>query len=107
LFLNALFEAQCTTGAGPGGSGTDTDGDGVDDNNDPFPDDPNRCGDSDGDGCDDCSTGTLDTANDCEGGVGGASPGGCCDTGSDAGGRNLLLALVVGALMLRPTRRRR
>ena len=37
LFLNALFEAQCTTMVGPEPDG---DGDGVTDPNDPFPDDP-------------------------------------------------------------------
>ncbi len=103
LFLNALFEAQCTT-AGPGGTGGgDSDGDGVDDGNDPFPDDPNKCGDSDADGCDDCSSGMFDTANDCDVG-GGNSPGGCCDThGSDP--RGMLLALAVGGLLIRRRRR--
>jgi MYXO-CTERM domain-containing protein len=103
LFLNALFEAQCTTGAGPGGGG-DTDGDGVDDASDPFPDDPNKCGDSDGDGCDDCSGGTYDLANDCEA-SGGASSGGCCETSTDSGARHLAIALLVGLLMLRSRRR--
>ncbi|MBA3500282.1 MAG: hypothetical protein H0T65_07915, partial [Deltaproteobacteria bacterium] len=105
LFLNALFEAQCTTGAGPG-SGGDSDGDGVGDGNDPFPDDPNRCGDSDADSCDDCSTGTFDLANDCEG-TGGASPGGCCETGSNTDHRHMLLALLVGLLLLRKRARRK
>lgn len=112
LFLNALFEAQCTTGGG-GGGGTDTDGDGVADPSDPFPDDPHKCGDADSDGCDDCSSGTYDPANDCnaggDAGTGagdnGGSPGGCCETGGD--GRQAMLALLVGALLLRPRRRRR
>jgi hypothetical protein len=104
LFLNALFEAQCTTGGTVVGGG-DSDGDGVDDSMDPFPNDPNQCGDSDADGCDDCSTGTFDTANDCEGpGGGGDSPGGCCDT-HGAEPRGMLLALAVGGLLLRRRRR--
>lgn len=37
---------------------TDDDNDGVNDDNDPFPLNPNLCGDADGDGCDDCSVGT-------------------------------------------------
>jgi hypothetical protein len=100
LFLNALFEADCVTG-GPGGGGDDTDGDGVPDGNDPFPDDPNACGDSDGDGCDDCTGGSFDLANDCTGG--GASPGGCCDAGSQGGSQ----AVLLGALGLLVLRRRR
>ncbi|HEU0029205.1 MAG TPA: hypothetical protein VFQ53_01145 [Kofleriaceae bacterium] len=99
LFLNALFEAQCVTGPG-GGVGPDSDGDGVDDASDPFPDDPNRCGDGDGDGCDDCAGGHYDPANDCTGGGGGAAPSGCCETGSDSGAPQLLLAAVVGLLVL-------
>lgn len=107
LFLNALFEAQCTTGGG-GGVGGDSDGDGVDDATDPFPDDPNQCGDSDADGCDDCSTGHFDTANDCEGpGGGGASPGGCCDTGSGGPAGAALLSGLVGLVALRTRRRAR
>jgi hypothetical protein len=42
----------------------DRDGDGIPDGMDPFPDDPNRCGDTDGDTCDDCSSGKSDPAND-------------------------------------------
>ncbi|HEX5063576.1 MAG TPA: hypothetical protein VFV99_29565 [Kofleriaceae bacterium] len=104
LFLNALFEAQCTTG-GVGPGGTDTDGDGVDDSTDPFPDDPMKCGDSDSDGCDDCSSGTFDPSNDCTGGGDdNGSPSGCCETGSDS--RQLLLAALVGIALLRPRRRR-
>jgi hypothetical protein len=109
LFLNALFEAQCTTAGGGGGGGSDTDGDGVDDGNDPFPDDPMKCGDSDGDGCDDCSSGTFDPSNDCGAGGGGddaGSPSGCCETGG-TDGRELALAALVGMLMLRPRRRAR
>ncbi|MBA3539417.1 MAG: hypothetical protein H0T79_07285 [Deltaproteobacteria bacterium] len=113
LFLNALFEAQCTTGDGPGG-GTDTDGDGVGDNNDPFPDDPRRCGDSDADGCDDCSTGVFDLANDCEGngnggdsGGGGTSPGGCCETGSSTPVGWFALAGLVGLFLARGQTKKR
>jgi hypothetical protein len=106
LFLNALFEAQCTVGGG-GGGGADSDGDGVDDGNDPYPDDPTRCGDSDGDGCDDCASGVFDPDNDCDiDGGGGASPGGCCDT-SRSSERNLIVAVLVGHVLLRPRRRRR
>jgi hypothetical protein len=101
LFLNALFEAQCTTGGGGGGGGTDTDGDGVGDANDPYPDDPTMCGDTDTDGCDDCASGTFDPSNDC--GVGDGSPSGCCETGGDA--RPLWLAALVGMLLLRRRRR--
>ncbi|CAN5794873.1 hypothetical protein BH11MYX3_BH11MYX3_32590 [soil metagenome] len=108
LFLNALFEAQCTTGGGGGGGGgdVDTDGDGVPDATDPFPSDPNQCGDSDADGCDDCSTGTFDTANDCEGpGETGDSPGGCCDT-RNADHRDMLLAGLVGLALIWPRRKK-
>lgn len=111
LFLNALFEAQCTTaaggGGGGGGGGTDTDGDGVGDGADPFPDDPTQCGDSDSDGCDDCSSGMFDLANDCDGGAGAASPGGCCETSAgSAGGRQAaLLAMLLGLVLLRRRRR--
>ncbi|HEY5948006.1 MAG TPA: hypothetical protein VIV40_21065, partial [Kofleriaceae bacterium] len=107
LFLNALFEAQCTLGTGGGGSGgIDTDGDGVTDGNDPFPDDPTKCGDTDTDGCDDCSSGMFDLVNDCEAPGGGGTPSGCCETGG-ADGRQLLLAALVGMLLLRPRRRTR
>jgi len=108
LFLNALFEAQCTVdNGGGGGGGTDTDGDGVDDSTDPFPDDPNKCGDSDSDGCDDCSSGHFDTDNDCDGGgTGPGQPSGCCETGG-GNARSLVLALIVGILLLRPRRRTR
>jgi hypothetical protein len=105
LFLNALFEAQCTVAGGGGGGGGDSDGDGVDDGNDPFPDDPNQCGDSDSDGCDDCSSGMFDPSNDCDAGPGDGTPSGCCETGGD--GRQLLLAALVGMLLLRPRRRSR
>jgi hypothetical protein len=108
LFLNALFEAQCTTanGGGGGGGGGDSDGDGVDDSSDPFPDDPNRCGDADSDGCDDCASGMFDPANDCEAGGDGGGKSGCCDTGGDGGPRSLVLAFVVGVVLLRSRRRR-
>jgi hypothetical protein len=106
LFLNALFEAQCTVAGGGGGGGTDTDGDGVEDGSDPFPDDPTKCGDTDGDGCDDCTSGAFDPTNDCEGGMGGGGqPGGCCDTGGS--GRQLILVGLVAMLLLRPRRRAR
>jgi len=43
----------------------DRDADGVIDDDDPFPDDPNRCGDSDADTCDDCALGPpADPLND-------------------------------------------
>jgi MYXO-CTERM domain-containing protein len=110
LFLNALFEAQCTVapgGGGGGGGSADSDGDGVDDGSDPYPDDPFRCGDSDGDGCDDCSSGTFDPDNDCEAdGGGGGMPGGCCETGGTTDSKPLVLALVVGLLLLRRRRPR-
>jgi hypothetical protein len=108
LFLNALFEAQCTTangGGGGGGAGGDTDGDGVPDSSDPYPDDPNKCGDNDSDGCDDCSSGQYDPSNDCAVDGGGGDKSGCCDTGG-ADGRQLVVAGLVGLLMLRPRRRR-
>ncbi len=62
----------------------DDDGDGIDDADDPFPADPNACGDSDGDTCDDCTTaGTFapeDDGPDADG-------DGLCDAGdSDSGG---------------------
>lgn len=112
LFLNALFEAQCATA---NGGDPDTDGDGVTDPNDPFPEDPNQCGDSDADGCDDCSSGHFDTLNDCgstgdDAGGGGAGTGdessGCCDTGSGAAGSSALLAALSSVLLARPRRRR-
>lgn len=107
VFLNALFEAQCTVAPDGGGGGMDSDGDGVDDGSDSDPNDPTKCGDVDGDGCDDCSSGTFDTDNNCDGdGGGGASPGGCCDTGSDSDPRQLLLALVLGLLLIRKRTRR-
>lgn len=104
LFLNALFEAQCVNGEGAGGSGgPDTDGDGVPDDADPFPDDPNRCGDSNQDGCDDCAGGHLDLANSCS-----AEPGGgCCETGTASPIGLLALTGLVALLMARPRRRRR
>ena len=43
---------------------SDRDGDGVPDELDPFPDDPDRCGDSDDDTCDDCSNGPVNPRND-------------------------------------------
>ena len=108
LFLNALFEAQCTTATGGGGgTGTDTDGDGVNDGSDPFPDDPTKCGDLDGDGCDDCTSGMYDPTNDCAGQnpVNG-QPGGCCDTGNSGGAApKALIGLLVGAMLLRRRRR--
>jgi hypothetical protein len=105
LFLNALFEAQCTTAGGGGGSGADSDGDGVPDASDPFPADPMRCGDSDADQCDDCSSGMFDLANDCD--AAGGSPGGCCDTGVGSKPPALALLAIVGALLLRPRKRAR
>lgn len=99
LFLNALFEANCVTAAGPGFG--DSDGDGIPDGSDSDPSNPNVCGDSDGDRCDDCSTGHFDLASDCDDG-GGANPGGCCDAGAAPGA-----SLGLGALVLAVIRRRR
>lgn len=76
---------------------SDRDGDGVVDGDDPFPDDPTRCGDADDDGCDDCDT-------SCNPGDGGGS-GGCCRTGAGPAGP-VLLALLV-AFALRRSRRPR
>ncbi|NVB79616.1 MAG: hypothetical protein HOV81_14565 [Kofleriaceae bacterium] len=106
LFLNALFEADCVTDAGDNGGGFgDTDGDGVGDGADADPNDPNKCGDSDADGCDDCSTGHLDLINDCGADGGGGTPdGGCCETGSGAGGA-LALSGLVAALLVRRRRK--
>ncbi len=121
LFLNALFEADCTTNANwpnnpGGGGGVDTDGDGSPDDVDLFPDDPLRCGDTDNDGCDDCSSGYFAPLNDgpdadmdglCDGAGddGGGSDGGCgCSTsGGNGAGLLFLFAIVIGGL----TRRRR
>lgn len=97
LFLNALFEADCVTGAAEPGYG-DSDGDGVPDNADGSPTDPFACGDSDGDGCDDCASGHFDLAHECSGGSG----GGCCDAGARGPGASLALGgLVLGALLRR------
>ena len=123
LFLNALFEADCVTGAvvTPG----DRDGDGVPDATDPFPDDRYRCGDTDMDGCDDCTSGRMNTANDCaavdagpgggDAGAGGADDdGGCgCITAGAARGSGPeawiagLLAVVGLARARRRARRAR
>jgi MYXO-CTERM domain-containing protein len=120
LFLNALFEADCVTNANwpndDGGGGPDSDGDGVPDSEDPFPDDPNQCGDTDNDGCDDCSSGSFNPLNDgedsdgdgiCDSGnqADGDSNSGCgCRTsGGSSTGLMLAFALVLGAF----TRRRR
>lgn len=109
LFLNALFEAQCaTTGTiVPPGEDVDSDGDGVTDGNDPYPNDPNRCGDSDVDSCDDCSGGHFDTMNDCSAGDAGTNglggqDGGCCQTGTDP--KSIALALGILALLVRRRR---
>jgi MYXO-CTERM domain-containing protein len=119
LFLNALFEAECTTNANwpnDPGVGPDGDGDGAPDATDPFPDDATKCGDSDNDGCDDCSSGSFSPLNDgpdenmdgiCDAGEGGGSgdDGGCgCRTsGGNGAGLMLFFAIMLGAL----TRRRR
>jgi hypothetical protein len=68
----------------------DSDGDGVPDRDDPFPDDPSRCGDADDDGCDDC-----DVA--CEPGGGEGDGGGCCQTGGGPAGPALLALLLLVA----------
>ncbi len=105
LFLNALFEAECVTGAivGP-----DQDGDGVPDDQDVAPDDPNVCGDADADGCDDCSSGHLDLANDCTGGPGGGdeppAAGGCCDASNPGDLSWLGLGLLVTGMLVRRKR---
>ncbi len=105
LFLNALFEADCVTGAAEPGFG-DSDGDGVPDNSDASPTDPLACGDSDGDGCDDCASGHFDLAHECSGAGGAGSGGGCCDAGGRAPGGSLVLGgLVLGALLRRRQRR--
>lgn len=67
----------------------DSDGDGVPDRDDPFPDDPTRCGDADGDGCDDCDVSCEPGGGDDGGG------GGCCQTGAAGARGSLLLALLV------------
>jgi MYXO-CTERM domain-containing protein len=125
LFLNALFEADCVTNPNwpEGGGGGDADGDGIPDDQDPFPNDPNRCGDSDGDGCDDCTSGAFDPADDgvdvdgdglCENGNaggdagtgGGGDSGGCgCQASGPGLSVQLLFLLALGAL-LRGRRRR-
>jgi hypothetical protein len=107
LFLNALFEAQCTTATTvpPDPDGGDSDGDGVDDGADTDPNDPNKCGDTDGDGCDDCSSGMFNTDNDCDS-IGPGSSDGCCDVGASPEGAALLM-FGVGLLVLRPRRRAR
>ena len=102
----------------------DRDGDGAPDDTDPFPEDPQRCGDSDKDTCDDCSQGTFDPGNDgpdsdgdgmCDTATtpgGGGGPGG--DSGCDcrvAAAPPLtalgLAALALALLALRRSRRRR
>lgn len=108
----------------------DRDGDGIPDATDPFPDDPNRCGDSDHDTCDDCAVaGHSDPANDgpdangngicdagegADGGGGGdaghgpASSGGCgCHVGAGASGSIAGFALLALAGILRRRSRRR
>jgi hypothetical protein len=107
LFLNALFEAQCVNDEGGAGSGADpdTDGDGVTDSGDPFPGDPDRCGDSNHDGCDDCATGHFDLVNSCSAPPG--HGGGCCDAGDASPVGPLALGGLVALLAVRPRRRRR
>jgi MYXO-CTERM domain-containing protein len=97
----------------------DSDGDGVADEIDPYPDDPNRCGDSDEDTCDDCAvTGTQDPANDGpdEDGDGicdaGDTDGPSADNGDGCSCRagspgDAALWLLVLAFLLAPRRRRR
>jgi uncharacterized protein (TIGR03382 family) len=103
MFLNALFEADCVTGAAPGFG--DSDGDGVPDETDVSPDDPFACGDSDSDGCDDCASGHFDLAAQCGGGGGGG--GGCCEAGTSVPGGSLALAGLVLAVLGRRRRRSR
>lgn len=97
----------------------DRDGDGIPDADDPFPDDPARCGDVDSDTCDDCSQGPANPASDgpdadgdgiCDAGedpgATGDSSGGCCRASGpgDATTAGALGLLVL--LTLRPRRRR-
>ena len=121
LFLNALFEADCVTNpdwpGGSGGSGSDSDGDGVPDGEDPFPNDPDQCGDSDADGCDDCSQGLFNPANDgpdadgdgiCDSGDDGADgdgDGGCGCRSTTPGGAGSLPLLLLALALLRRRRR--
>lgn len=59
----------------------DRDGDGIADADDPFPDDPRRCGDSDADTCDDCAVaGRSEPRNDGPD----ADLDGICDAGEGA-----------------------
>jgi hypothetical protein len=125
LFLNALFEADCVTNPNWPGAG-DTDGDGQDDGDDPFPEDPTRCGDADLDTCDDCANGSYDPANDgadgdadgiCDAGDddngggggdddgGGGDNGGCCRSSTGEGGAALSLLVLALLIARRPSRR--
>ncbi len=91
----------------------DGDGDGVPDDSDPFPTDPQRCGDSDADTCDDCTSGARDPRDDgpdadadgvCDAGEDGGpaatgdGDGGCCGVGGRAGGPVALGLLVLVGL---------
>ena len=99
---------------------SDRDGDGVPDGDDPFPDDPTRCGDSDDDTCDDCTNGPVNPRNDgadadgdgvCDAGEdggagGGGDPGGgCCGSGGRGSGAVALTVVVLLGLGRRRRRR--
>ncbi len=103
---------------------SDRDGDGIPDDDDPFPDDPMRCGDTDADTCDDCSVaGASDPANDgpdadgdgtCDAGEGGGLDGGAgapppraSGCGCRAASRSPALAWWAVALAAALLRRRR
>ena len=77
----------------------DGDGDGVPDRDDPFPEDPDRCGDGDDDGCDDCDEACVPGGSgDDDGGDGGA---GCCQSTNGTHGSLVLAALVAAGLLRR------
>jgi hypothetical protein len=75
----------------------DRDGDGVPDEDDPFPDDPDRCGDADHDGCDDCDT-------RCTAGADGDASGCCQAGGGPAGPVALVVVVALGAFRRRRAR---
>ena len=79
----------------------DRDGDGVPDEDDPFPDDPARCGDGNGDGCDDCDAACrADAGAGLDGGPGGGETGGCgCRAAPAPGTAGLLFASLALALL--------
>lgn len=74
----------------------DRDGDGVPDADDPFPDDPSRCGDADSSGCDDCDAACgADGGARLDGGTG-VETGGCgCRVTAAGAGPSLLPLLAL------------